>query len=199
MTGIYAFDDCSILNTCEIKIPISYRIFFDGKEKLYSKNYLKLKKLIGKLNQNNIDMHRFVPSNMDSRIVKVVKGYTSGVNLSMLRVLESELLNQIEEFKEQIISEFKDIEKNQDIIQIEEIFRNNVKLLVKDKKVPETEDMEIISGYYQYNTPQKKYLISADEHFWGYKDIILTHFKIIVVEEWFCDKLSPSNNPPPQK
>ena len=102
---------------------------------------------------------------------------------------KKEMLEQLEKFYEKLSEEFIDIEKNEDIDSIKIFFINNQKPLKKDPKVPEDDDLKIISAYCDYNSIGKKYFITEDEHFWGYDDLIETEYNFFVIKEWECDKL----------
>lgn len=56
--------------------------------------------------------------------------------------------------------------------------------------MPQDDDLKIIAGYFKYDCDENKYLISEDEHFWGYADLILKNFNIYVVKEWECHALN---------
>ncbi len=191
---IYSFDDCSILNTCEVEIPRAYR-FFSRKDKLRSRNFSKLNLLITKLNSLKITKFRFVPSTIQNNIVGAARQLIEEeeINTQMLgRNFEAQIMGQLEEFSSKIEKEFEGIEKNEDIDLIKKFFSANEKGLIKEKNLPEDDDMKILSGYINFQNEGRKYFITHDEHFWGYKDLILKEFKIMVVEEWNCNGLSLS-------
>lgn len=66
--NVYAFDDCSILNLCEVEIPNAFRGVI-GKNKLTSENFIKLNLLVSKLDKK----FRFVPSTIKNNIVKTAR------------------------------------------------------------------------------------------------------------------------------
>lgn len=76
-----------------------------------------------------------------------------------------------------------------DIASIKLFFIRHERKLKKERNLPEDDDLEIIAGYVGYDCSGEKHLISQDEHFWRYKDLISNEFRIIVTEEWNCDKL----------
>ena len=183
----YAFDDSSILKLCGINIPLSYRIFFKN-NKLTARNYPKLRKLIDKLKKKNIPPFKFVPAeNIEANIIKAANNLLEGHNIQMLgKVFKTEIIDQLMEFHDIIKKEFEDIQKDDDIAKIKATFLNNAKKLTKGDSLPQDDDLKIIAGYYKFCCEGKKYLISGDEHFWGYADLILNNFKICIIKEWEC-------------
>lgn len=190
----YSFDDCSILNTCKVEIPKAYRIFV-GKDELNSKNFFKLNLLINRLNSLKINKFRFVPSTIKDNIVKVANKLIEdeGINIHRFRNLaysfKAGVIDQLEQFGENIKDNFEEIKKKEDIDFIKTVFTDNEKELKKEGNIPEDDDLMIIAGYVNYKSEGEKYLITEDEHFWGYKDLILNEFNIIITEEWDCHKL----------
>ena len=183
----YAFDDSSILKLCTISISDSFQIFFQ-KKILTSRNYPKLKLLIDRLAGNGIPKFRFVPDeNIDNNIIKVANQLLEGYNVQMLRnVFKVEIMDQLTGFNEQIRKEFMEILKDEDVNRIKQIFGNNLRELSKEDNMPQEDDLKIIAGYNKHDCDGNKYLISEDEHFWGYSDLILKNFNIYVVKEWEC-------------
>ncbi len=49
-------------------------------------------------------------------------------------------------------------------------------------------ELSIISGYCAFSCDGEKYLVSEDEHFWGYSSLIKDNFNIIIIKEWECNK-----------
>lgn len=182
----YAFNECSILKLCEIQIRPAYRAFFD-KSTLTAKNYSKLKTGIQKLDKHNIPKFRFVPSEIESNIIKVANQILEGYNIQILgRVFKTEVSDQLKSFHAYIKKDFKEINKDDDIDEIKEIFKNNERKLKREKNIPEDDDFKIIAGYCKHSCVGKKCFISEDEHFWEYDDLILTNFSIHIVKEWEC-------------
>jgi len=195
-TGIgnntYAFDECSVLHLCEIKVLDSHKAFFGGKSHLRWKNYYHLASAMAKLNSLNMPKFRFVPSeNLEKNIIKVALQLleAQGVNILMLTVVRADIIDQLSDFKEQIEQQFKDITKDNDIGAIQEIFRKNQRMLKKGSSIPGDDDLKIIAGYVRFPSAGQKYLITEDEDFWGYKDIIMNNFRIHVIEEWNCSSI----------
>lgn len=185
--NIYAFDECSILKLCEIKIPKSHQVFFD-KNILTAKNYSKLKTAVKKLDDNKLLKFRFVPSsNIQGNIIKVANQILEGYSIQMLgNTFKAELIEQLVDFNEKVQKDFKEINKDDDIAKVKEIFVNAKRELKKERNIPEDDDLNIIVGYSKYGCDGNKYLISEDEHFWGYSDLILDKFGINIIKEWEC-------------
>ncbi len=187
INNTYAFDDSSILRLCEIKIPNAYQIFFKNSI-LTAKNYPKLKSFADKLNKHNNPKFRFVPAeNIEDNIIKAANQILEGYNIQMLKItFKTEIMDQLIEFNEKIKNEFGEIQKDDNISKIKQIFITNPKKLCKDQNIPQDDDLKIIAGYCIYKCDKDKYLISGDEHFWGYSDLIAKNFNIYVVKEWEC-------------
>lgn len=185
--NIYSFDDCSILHQANIKIPEGFKKFFDYGS-IYHKNFNVLRNLSENLKEKGIKKYRFVPSNIETSIIIAGNELLSkcGNALILGITFKSKVLAQLKEFIDLTIDEFKEIKKDDDIGKIKEIFENNEKELIKERNIPEDDDLKIIAGYCKHECDGKKLLISEDEHFCGYSDIILKNFKIQVIEEWKC-------------
>ncbi len=69
--NIYAFDECSILKLCEIKIPKAYKPFIP-EDVLLPRNHNVLKRFIYFLDSNNISKYKFVPDNFEMNSIKLV-------------------------------------------------------------------------------------------------------------------------------
>lgn len=187
----YAFDDSSILKLCTVNIPNSFQIFFQ-KKILTARNYNKLKLLIDKLTIQDISKFRFVPAeNIEDNTIKVANQILEGYNIQMLgNVFKAEITDQLTEFNGQIRKEFLEIVKDEEIYGIKPTFESNLKELSKEDNMPQDDDLKIIAGYCKYECGGNKYLITEDEHFWGYSDLILKNFNIYVVKEWECHTLN---------
>lgn len=182
---MYAFDDCTILNSCELKIPGAYRMFFKS-DTLTSKNFTKIVALFQKLNKSNTPKYRFVPFN-DRNIIKVGNKLLEGLNVQMLKAtFRAEIMSQLQDFGDWIEKSFIGIEKNENIENVKKFFVDNEKNLTKERNIPEDGDLMIVKAYAQYQSSEIKHFITHDEHFWGYKDLILNKFGIKIVEEWNC-------------
>jgi len=186
----YAFDECSILNTCKIVIPGAFVYLFKQKE-FFSKNHYKLNKLISALESNEIPKYKFFPGNFDAHILERVEEILAerGVNPLMFDNLRTGLIIQLEEFIQAINTSYQNINKSDDITLIRKIFHDNEKKLKRGSNIPEDDDCKILAGYQKIDCSGIKYLISADEHFWGYDDLIAKNCSINVVSERECDSL----------
>lgn len=190
--NIYSFDDCSILNMCEIEMPKAFKGTI-GKDKLNSKNFTKLNLLISKLKKK----FRFVPSTIKDNIVKTARNLIEQeqLNVQILgKVFELQIMEQLDEFSSKIEEDFEEIQKNENINSVKLFFTNNERKLKKERNLPEDDDLMIIAGYVDYASDGEKHLITEDEHFWGYKDLILKEFNITITEERNCNKLALYSN-----
>lgn len=182
---MYAFDDCAILNSCELRIPGAYRMFFEA-DTITSRNFTKIIALFEKLNKANTEKYRFVPFNEDN-IMIVGNQLLEGLNIQMLPItFRAEMINQLQEFKDWIEASFSKIEKKDAIENVKRLFIDNERDLKKERNIPEDDDLMILKAYSEQESEETKYFITHDEHFWGYKDLILENFGITVVEEWNC-------------
>lgn len=188
---IYAFDECSILKLCKIRIPVSYKVFFE-ESSFAPRNHGRLRKLIFKLDEKKIPKYKFIPGNFETNAIKLINEIIESkqYNIRMLgESFRAQLLDQFEEFYCEIKEEFIGINKVDTINYIKDVFLKNEKDLTKERNIPEDDDFSIIAGYIQFSHIGRKHIISEDEHFWGYSDLILHHFKIIVVRECNCEEL----------
>jgi len=187
---VYAFDECSILHSCELEIPNSHSIYFP-KPRISHKNFPKLKSLFDKLNKNSIPKYRFEPNNMEINIIKAANELLAkqGSQMIVFSVLKDHFSQELYTFSQKIKGSFEIIQKSEDFEEIKKIFVENKRPLGKERKMPEDDDLMILAGYFAFKSDGAKYLISEDEHFWGYDDLIQDKFEIKVVKEWECDKL----------
>ncbi|MCK5025051.1 MAG: hypothetical protein KAS15_00560 [Nanoarchaeota archaeon] len=187
----YAFDECSILKLCKIKIPESYRLFFK-EDSLIPRNHYILNKIVAALDKKGISKYKFVPGNFEQNAVLHVNQILENKRYQIRILGESfraQIIDQLEDFYDELHANFKDLEKINSITPIKEIFIQNEKELIKEKNIPEDDDMTIIAAYRDFSCESKKYLISEDEHFWGYKDIILNNFNIHIIRERECEAI----------
>ena len=191
LKNTHAFDDSSILKFCTISIRASFQIYFE-KKILTTRNYPKLKLFVDKLAKHNLPKYRFVPAeNIEDNIMKVANQILEGYNIQMLgTVFKVEVIDQLTEFYDQIKKEFLEIIKDEEIDGIKQTFESNLRELSKEDDMPQDDDLKIIAGYHKYECDGNKYLITEDEHFWGYSDLILKNFNIYVVKEWECHTLN---------
>jgi hypothetical protein len=182
----YAFDDCSILHLCHIAIPKTFKIWFES-DKICPRNYKTLKQFIDKLKDLGISKYRFVPSNFEANALRMIDDILMNYNVKLLGDnFKVQVYDQLQEFYETIQGEFIEINKDKNTSQIKDVFIKNELKLSKDGNIPKDDDLSILSGYVLFATKGKKYLISEDEHFWGYGDIILENFNIIITREHTC-------------
>lgn len=194
--NIYAFDECSILHLCKLNIKSAFKIFFQ-KDFIAHKNFEQLNKLLNYLRDGDKIRARFVPNeNFEHNLFKSYNELLEKEgNVQMLgTTFKKEMLEQLEMFYEELSKEFRDIEKDENIKTIKPFFINNQKPLIKNQKIPEDDDLKIISAYSNYPCNGKKLFISEDEHFWGYSDLIEKEYGFTVVKEWECHKLVRVND-----
>lgn len=190
--NIYAFDECSIIHLCEIRIPESHRVFCKNKEILTYRNFSELSKFTNKLKENKISIYKFIPSSFENNLIKSVNNLLldNNLNIQMLgRVFKTEINEQITEFLENLEG-FEDILKSDNIVKIKQLFCDNERELKKFRRgysnVPEDDDCKILKGFLNYRTSGEKFLITEDEHFFGYSDLIYSNFAITIIEESQC-------------
>lgn len=191
MSSMFAFDDCSILHLCKVKIPNAY-IKLLGKPSLEHKNFYTLESFQNKLKSKGINKYRFIPSTIEGNIISFADELIQKdkINIHLLpHAFKSEILNELEAFKNSVNYDFEVIKKSEDFEDVKSMFVDNEKELKKEKNIPEDDDCKIIKGYFEYDSEDSKTIISEDEHFWGYEDLIKEKFQIIVIEEWNCDKV----------
>lgn len=187
MDNAYSFDDCSILHQANINIPKGFRKFFES-DSLHHQNFNALRNLSKSLKKKEIKKHRFVPSDIETNIIKVGDELLSKCgNVLMLGItFRSQVLMQLKEFIDLTAREYGEIAKDDEIDKIKEIFADNERELKKERNMPEDDDFKIIAGYQKYDCAGDKYLITEDEHFWGYSGLISENFKIQIIKEWEC-------------
>lgn len=193
--SIYSFDDCSILNLCEIPIPPSHQFLFSNRQKITTQNYEKLNSLLKALRDDEIKPYKFIPSNNLSRnlfqaAVQLMEDNSLNVNF-LPDTFSKETIDHLNSFYSFIQDDFEDITKSDDFISIKLFFQNNERTLRKSRRpeytnIPEDDDCMILAGLYEYQIGNdgEKHLISADEHFWGYDDLIKVNYGIIIVKEY---------------
>lgn len=135
---------------------------------------------------------KFVPSeNFDENLFRSYNELLGKQgNVQMLGTsFKKEMLEQLEKFYEELSKEFMDIEKDENISSIKTFFVDNQRPLTKNPKIPEDDDLKIISAYSNHDCSGKKLFISEDEHFWGYTDLIENEYGFTIVKEWECHRL----------
>jgi len=185
----YAFDDCSILNMCSVEIPAPFRDIFKA-DRLYSPNFIKLNDFSNYLKSNKNIPYRFIPSNFEKNSIRVAKELLAkkSINPLMVRGLNSKIIDYLNEFSEKVKQDFQTIQKSDNITNLKHLFTKSEQKLTREGNIPEDDDLKIMKGYEEFCCLGKKLLISMDEHFWGYKDLIFKELGIIIIPEWDCDK-----------
>lgn len=197
--NIYSFDDCTILNLCKITVPKAYFIFV-GQNKITHKDHEKIDSLITILKKHGIPRYKFIPTTMKDKILYVAGQRIENTGLDLQRIkgfkrnFKAFIIDELEKFSSEIDEQFDVIEKDNDIDYLKELFKENERELKKgrekkEKNISEDDDLSILKGLMNKEVEGKKYLISHDEHFWGYKDLIKGNSSIIVIEEWNCNNL----------
>jgi len=186
----FAFDDCSIFHLCQLKPRAAFSKFFGSQ--ISHKHFEKLSSLLRHARQKNIERGRFVPA--EEFDANVMKSYSDLLekfgNVQILgHVFKKEMIEQLMAFYESIKQEFQEILKSDDIRAVKQLIEQNKRQLKKGRSMPGEDDLKIIVGYAKHQAPGKKFLISEDEDFWGYKDLYQREFKIFVVEEWNCHQI----------
>ena len=156
------------------------------------KNHSQLDNLLCYLRKNNHNRARFIPNeNFEANLFKSYNQLLEKQgNVMILGItFKKEILDQLTKFYSEVLPEFMEISKSEDITNVKAIFNTNPEPLKKYPKIPEDDDLKIIAGYCESRCSGYKYLISEDEHFWGYSELIDTNFKIKVVKEWESHRL----------
>ncbi len=186
----FAFDDCTIFHMCQLKPRPAFHKFVG--DKIFHKNFEKLSILLSHAKQKKISKCRFVPTEFFDQ--NVMKSYSELLetmgNVQILgSVFKKEMMEQLVAFYEEIKLEFKEIPKSEDIALVKKLIEQNKRPLKKGRSMPNDDDFKILAGYAKYSATGKKFLISEDEDFWGYKDLYQNGLGIHIVEEWNCHKL----------
>jgi hypothetical protein len=181
------FDECTILKLCNLQIPKAYRTFF-GSDTIMLRNHDIVLEFRSRLDASGIKRCKFVPDNLEYNSVKVINDYLmeNRINVRMFENLREQLLEQIDENAKNICSEFQDIPKRTEIVSIQRDFQDNIRQLRKIPKIPEDDDCMIISGFISFAFQGDKYLVSEDEHFWGYGELIKQKYNIVTIREREC-------------
>lgn len=178
-----AFDECSVLHMAKVDVPLAFQRFYG--EELKHGNCDKLLALVDKIKAKD-KPYRFVPGL--KAFTKVISELLEGGSMVMMNVFRNEIKISLDRFWNSL-SDWGEISRVEDCDDVLEVFKENEEELTKAENIPEREDCEIIAGYKAIEA-KEKILISEDEHFWGYKELIKKEFGIEVVEEWDCHKLT---------
>jgi hypothetical protein len=190
---LYSFDECTVLNSFAITLPSGIARLY-GKSVLKSRNHDKIATLLSGIRTQGRTPHRFIPSsNLDHHLFLVGEELIETAGLSsavmMFKTLKITILDQLNEHLS-TIQGWATIEKCPDFEDVHDLFISNERPLTKAKRgcsnIPEDDDCKILKGLMKFQTSDDKLLITADEHFWGYKDIIQSVCSIHIVEEWAC-------------
>lgn len=175
---IVAFDECTIIHSFAIPVPDAWQGVI-GKS-LKHENYDKIKTLLDALKDKGKKPYRFMPSKIN--IVKQAQELIpKGTNI--VHVLGKEITKSIKKFMDEL-NDWETIERKTDIDEIKKLFLENEKELKKDPNIPEDEDLEILAGYKYFETNNQKIIISEDEHFWGYHELIRNNLNMHAYPEW---------------
>ena len=168
----------------------SFESFLNKKE-LISDNYSKLIALNTQLDNKGCNKFMFIPSNFENIAIKIVKKMLGDLNPTMVRGLNTQLIDRLNEFTNSVKDKFQPISKVEAIRDLKALFVANKEELKREGNIPEDDDLSIMKGYEEHISDQDKLLISHDEHFWGYKQLIQDHLNIVIIPEWNCDKCVP--------
>ena len=174
-----ALDESSILHTFKFKVPPVFQQIL-GQE-IKHRNCDKLNNYLDKIFEDGEKPYRFTPG-LSGNVFKVVNELVGGSNSFMSHALKLEVKKGLQKFREGL-DNWGEIPRNDNCDDILEMFRQNERQLKKNPNIPEIEDCSIIAGYHDFQGDNKK-LVSEDEHFWGYKDLISDTWHIQVKEEW---------------
>lgn len=186
-SDVVALDECTLLHSCRLEVPPAFSGMYPGG--ICHRNCGKIRDLIDRLEKKGHVVYRFVPTNHERNIIRVVEGLL-GETTIMTHVLKSTLLEQLYEYVEEVSNRFQEIVKDEDIGSYKRIFRENERELTKPRNIPEDDDLSVLAGYVSFLCGGERYLVSEDEHFWGYADLISRHWGVTVVKEWECHTLS---------
>lgn len=177
-----AFDECSVLHLCKVAPCPAF-----GLGELKHKNYDKLIALLDRINKLGLQPHRFVPHYLNKNIFNVINDFTAGTHSIMQMVLQKEVSDALKRFWTTLEGWGK-IHRSDDPAPVKRVFEANEQQLKKRDNIPEDEDCTIIGGYAMIDSSEKL-LVSEDEHFWGYADVIERQWGIQVIAEWAVEKI----------
>ena len=195
-TCMYCFDDCTIINSADFEIPPSHlKQFSQGF--LDFENTKKIRGLYNDIDEAGLKRYRFVPDRkFKKNTVKSIRNLIKKYCPKQIKFLEAEIVDQADLFYEEIRDDFVELEKSDDIVQIQEFFKKHETPLKKTRRnpqkynnIPEPDDCQILASLVRYSTGLQKTFISADEHFWAYGEEIKGTFNIEVVQESDCNTL----------
>lgn len=193
---LISFDDCSLIHLCNIIVsPFAIKILKLSNNKFEFRNHDSLNVLLDTMKSSKITPYRFVPSNIGRNLNKAIidlyvdKGLPNPVANFMIK---ADIANSIIHHMSILSSDFININKTNDFQDVKSNFMANQKPLTKTQKnptykdVPEDDDCNIIKSLFDYISDEEKFIVSEDEHFWGYKQLIQDSYGIIVYKEELC-------------
>mgnify|MGYP001603958310 FL=1 len=169
----------------QIRVPLGVRAFFDNKEVLRKPHCEKVNNLLFTLTSKSINKYRFEREDFEQTCLGAINKLVSGT-LVLNDWIRKDFMNQFNTQLQNIISSFSTIKPAEDIADIKKYFLKNRRRLTKINNMPEDSDLGIMKALSLHDCKDKKVIISEDEHFWGYKDLLDKNYGFIVVEEWNC-------------
>ncbi|MBI4451238.1 hypothetical protein HY642_04645 [Candidatus Woesearchaeota archaeon] len=195
--NVYSFDENTILHSCRVKIPAAFHWLFQ-KAELKHKNCDKINILVNALTTQGIAHYRFMPSiHLEQHLLETSVELIEQTDVQhpfLPKTFRVEVMDQLKEFCEQLTC-WEEIQKAAHFIHIKEFFKQNERPLKKAKgsrytNIPEDDDCQILAGLIEHPCTGARFLISHDEHFWGYADLIETQYGVVIVKEWECQVLA---------
>ncbi len=186
-TARCAFDDSSIINSCVVTVPPAWQPLFGATRA--PKNAADLRKVLDAIHASGQRPLRFIPApNLERHLIRQAQELVGNATFLSLPA-QKEFIDQLRTFVSTLPVLFEEITKDPKVSDLRTWFSENKRPLKKMQNgysaVPEDDDLSILQAYSTYPERQR-ILISADEHFWGYADIITPKLDIHVVEEWRC-------------
>jgi len=144
-----------------------------------------------------ISPSRFVPcERFDENIMKVADELIqeTGISVPFLpKPFKIEVIDSLKRFTDSLTL-WNKIKKNANFSDIKKFFQNNERSLKKAKSgrytnIPEDDDCSILAGLKEFIWTGPKIIITEDEHFWGYDDLIFRDHGITIIKEWECHRL----------
>ena len=148
----YAFDECSILHFCQLRVPAAWRAVFG--DVLQHRNYPKLLRLLHGLQKCFIPPYRFAPaSNLEGNLIRTAEGLLEGRAAWMPNPVKKLILEQLQEYLESLDG-YSVIEKGTEFSSVKAAFTAHQRPLAKSKlgrysNIPEDDDCgELCSFFY---------------------------------------------------
>jgi hypothetical protein len=161
---------------------------------VYFRNYRKLTNLRKAILHSGRKPYYFQPSEIETSALSasydLIEFHINTKEAGLLRHnIAKKLLQIVKVELNAILKDFKEIQKSEDFQDLKRYFKENERQLSKDQNLPEDEDFRIMAGFCVFDCKGIKVLISEDEHFWAYEDILKEKCDIRVVKEWECSSL----------